>query len=70
MRCPECDEEDAYTGLRGIHCTNPKCRFYDARYADKLRQEKDGKPSSDYTSYLDDKVERLITVRKRKKKDS
>ena len=40
MRCPECDEEDAYTGLRGIHCTNPKCRFYDARYAGKTKSEK------------------------------
>lgn len=41
VNCPDCRETGAYKGLRWVHCQNVKCRYYDARYTEKVRQEAD-----------------------------
>lgn len=58
MNCPHCKEDGAYTGLQWIHCQNKECRYYDARYVEKLRREEDQQTSAFY-----DKVEKLILLR-------
>lgn len=40
MICPGCKHDDAYIGLQWVYCRNKKCRFYDARYDAKIKQER------------------------------
>lgn len=53
MKCPECGSPDAYKSLLWIFCKNINCRYFDARYAEKLKKE--------LTSLT--KAERLILLR-------
>lgn len=39
MDCPQCKHSGAYIGLQWVHCQNEKCRYYDARYTEKVREE-------------------------------
>lgn len=57
MRCPHCNESGAYTGLQWIHCQNKECRYFDARYTEQIRKEK-----QENSSFFD-KVEKLILLR-------
>jgi len=65
MRCPECGTDDCYTGLQWVHCKNSDCKYYDARYASKLREEKrdERRERSAYDVCIDNKVEKLILLR-------
>jgi hypothetical protein len=55
VKCPECNTDGAYIGLRFIHCLNQLCKFYDARYAEDVGEESKRRPSP---------TERLILIRK------
>ena len=66
MRCPACGTDESYTGLQWVHCKNEECKYYDARYAAKLQQEKADKKacnSSAYDAHLSGKVDKLILLR-------
>ena len=60
MNCPHCKESGAYTGLLWVHCQNKECRYYDARYAEKVRQEARG---SDYGYGIQDAANKIILLR-------
>lgn len=62
MRCPACGTDDCYTGLQWVHCVNEECDYYDPRYVEQLRREKDGEGTL-YDVHLNDKVEKLILLR-------
>ena len=55
VECPNCKQEGSYTGLLWVHCQNMECRYYDARYTEKVKQE-------DAASFVDT-VEKLILLR-------
>lgn len=40
MECPHCQTPDAYRGLKWIHCQNSDCKYFDARYCEKIVDEK------------------------------
>jgi len=40
MECPSCNDSGAYCGLQWIHCLNENCYHYDAKYVDKVRNER------------------------------
>jgi hypothetical protein len=61
MRCPHCDTDGVYVGLLWIHCISTSCKYYDARYAQKVMGE--AVLGDLYEKHLRDKVEKLILLR-------
>lgn len=55
MDCPHCGTDGSYTGLQWVHCQNEKCKYYDARYTEKVRRE--------MAAGFYDSVDRLILLR-------
>jgi hypothetical protein len=53
--CPACHQSGAYIGLQWIHCQNTDCRYYDARYTEKVQRER--------SEAFYDSVENLILLR-------
>jgi hypothetical protein len=37
--CPHCKKDGAYTGLLWVHCQNSDCKYFDARYTQKIKDE-------------------------------
>ena len=64
MKCPACGDTESYTGLQWVHCKNTKCTYYDARYAEKLREERAASVKR-FEASLNDKAERLIRIREK-----
>jgi len=60
MNCPECGASGAYTGLQWVHCQSLSCRYYDARYTNKVRKEESDRV---FASFLYEKAEKLIMLR-------